>query len=98
MNNSFFIFYTLNRDATFLSLLDTFTSFVAGATVFSVMGFLAKSTGKEISDLIGDGEAGIAFIAYPTAIAEFKAPQVYKIKRFHDPKKIPNECSYYMNS
>jgi SNF family Na+-dependent transporter len=56
--------------------MDTITSLIAGITVFSVLGYLSEITGKEVPDIVGSGGTGIAFISYPTAIAEFPVPQV----------------------
>jgi len=56
--------------------MDTFTSLIAGITVFSVMGYLSVKTKKNIHEILHGGGSGIAFIAYPTAIAEFTYPQV----------------------
>jgi len=56
--------------------MDTFTSFLAGVTIFSILGNLAHETGKNVEDVV-DGGPGLAFISYPDAIAKFDiAPQV----------------------
>ena len=56
--------------------MDTFTSFLAGITIFSVLGNLAFETGKNVADVAGGGP-GLAFISYPDAIAKFNfVPQV----------------------
>ena len=56
--------------------MDTFTSLLAGITVFSVLGYLAQAYDKEVPDILGSGGTGIAFISYPAAIAEFPVAQV----------------------
>ena len=64
------------RDGIIISLMDTFTSFLAGITIFSVLGNLAFETGKNVADVAGGGP-GLAFISYPDAIAKFNfVPQV----------------------
>lgn len=62
-----------------ISIMDTFTSFLAGITVFSILGNLAHETGVNVSDVVSGGP-GLAFISYPDAIAKFDfVPQVYKL-------------------
>jgi len=58
--------------------MDTLTSFIAGITVFSVLGYLSVQTDPPlaIGDVLGSGGTAIAFISYPTAIAQFPVPQV----------------------
>lgn len=59
-----------------ISLMDTFTSFLAGITVFSILGNLAYESGVNVSDVVAGGP-GLAFISYPDAIAKFDVvPQV----------------------
>lgn len=69
--------HNIYRDATIVTTLDTFTSLLAGFTIFGILGHLAHEIG---TDNIGDvvkGGAGLAFISYPDAIARFKfLPQV----------------------
>lgn len=56
--------------------MDTFTSFLAGITIFSILGNLAHESGKNVSDVVSAG-TGLAFVSYPDAIAKFEyVPQV----------------------
>ena len=56
--------------------MDTFTSFLAGITIFSILGNLAHESGKNVSDVVSAG-TGLAFVSYPDAIAKFQyVPQV----------------------
>ena len=56
--------------------MDTFTSLLAGCTIFSVLGNLSHELGVPIAN-VTEGDAGLAFEAYPQAIAQFGwAPQV----------------------
>ena len=56
--------------------MDTFTSMLAGITVFSILGNLALESGKSVSD-VATGGAGLAFVSYPEAIGKFPGvPQV----------------------
>lgn len=54
-----------------MSLLDTFTSLLAGATIFGILGNLALKLNVGVSDVIKAGGPGLAFISYPEAIAKF---------------------------
>jgi len=60
----------INNNAFIISLADAGTSFLAGFTVFSVVGYLASTQGVSIAAL-GEQIAGpnLTFITYPTAIS-----------------------------
>jgi len=71
-----FILNGINRDALIISLMDTFTSLLAGCTIFAVIGYLAQESKTDISK-VTEGGTGLAFISYPEAISQFTwAPQV----------------------
>ncbi|KAF5889839.1 sodium- and chloride-dependent GABA transporter 2-like, partial [Clarias magur] len=59
-----------------LCVLNSCTSFVAGFVVFSVLGFMAEKLGVEIEDVARPGP-GLAFIAYPQAVAMMPLPQLW---------------------
>jgi solute carrier family 6 (neurotransmitter transporter, glycine) member 5/9 len=61
-----------------VTTLDTFTSLLAGFTIFGILGNLAHQMGGvPIQDVVGTGGTGLAFISYPDAIAKFDwVPQV----------------------
>ncbi|XP_055086353.1 ATP-binding cassette sub-family G member 4-like [Periophthalmus magnuspinnatus] len=61
-----------------LCLLNSGTSVLAGFAVFSVLGFMAKEQGVSISEVAESGP-GLAFIAYPQAIAMMPLPQLWAI-------------------
>lgn len=69
---------TVCRDSMIVTTMDTFTSLLAGFTIFGILGNLAHEKGeKDIGKVIGAGGTGLAFISYPDAIAKFEgAPQV----------------------
>lgn len=48
-----FNLFAIFRDAIILSCMDTFTSFLAGITAFSVIGNLMEVNGLEFSDIQG---------------------------------------------
>ena len=58
----------ITNNAFIISLADAGTSFLAGFTVFSVVGYLAGAQGVGITDL-GIGGPTLTFITYPTAIS-----------------------------
>ncbi|ODM96691.1 Sodium-dependent nutrient amino acid transporter 1 [Orchesella cincta] len=72
------------KDALIISFMDTFTSLLAGCTIFSVMGNLVEeSETLEFEDI--DGGPGLAFILYPQAITKFGStpfPQIFAVLFF----------------
>ena len=69
--------HNVYRDALIISFTDTFTSLLAGFTIFSVLGNLAFELEKDVKDVIQSG-AGLAFISYPMAIGKFSfMPQIF---------------------
>jgi solute carrier family 6 amino acid transporter-like protein 5/7/9/14 len=67
--------------ATVISSLDFVTSIIAGVVIFSILGALSKETGVPLSEIVEGGQ-GLAFIAYPTALARLPVPQVWSIMFF----------------
>lgn len=61
------------RDALVVSLLDTFTSMLAGTIIFGILGNLAHKMNMDVSEVVKSGGTGLAFISYPEAIAKFDA-------------------------
>ncbi|KAM9813891.1 solute carrier family 6 member 22, tandem duplicate 2 [Neosynchiropus ocellatus] len=64
------------RDCIYLCILNSSTSFVAGFAIFSVLGFMSKEQGVDIS-LVAESGPGLAFIAYPRAVALMPLPQLW---------------------
>jgi len=58
----------VHRDALITSLINSATSFIAGFVIFSVLGYMARASGKSIQDVATEGP-GLVFIVYPAAIA-----------------------------
>lgn len=60
-----------------VTTLDTFTSLMAGMTIFAILGNLAHNLNvDDIRTVIKSG-TGLAFISYPDAISKFEVvPQV----------------------
>ncbi|XP_067275610.1 sodium- and chloride-dependent GABA transporter 2-like isoform X1 [Pseudorasbora parva] len=66
------------RDCWWLCLLNSGTSLVAGFAVFSVLGFMAQEQGVPIEEVAESGP-GLAFIAYPQAVAMMPFPQLWSV-------------------
>ncbi|TKS71348.1 Sodium- and chloride-dependent GABA transporter 2 [Collichthys lucidus] len=66
------------KDCVYLCLLNSGTSFVAGFAIFSVLGFMAYEQNTDISKVAESGP-GLAFIAYPRAVAMMPLPQLWAI-------------------
>lgn len=67
-----------------VTTLDTFTSLMAGITIFGILGNLAHNLKIDnIGDVVKSG-AGLAFISYPDAIAKFDVVPQVKRDIFYD--------------
>ncbi|XP_037552330.1 sodium- and chloride-dependent GABA transporter 2-like [Nematolebias whitei] len=66
------------KDSFLLCLLNSSTSFLAGFAIFSVLGFMAEEQGVDISTVAQSGP-GLAFIAYPRAVAMMPFPQLWAV-------------------
>ncbi|XP_036838987.1 sodium- and chloride-dependent GABA transporter 2 isoform X5 [Oncorhynchus mykiss] len=66
------------KDCFSLCLLNSCTSFLAGFAIFSVLGFMAQEQGVDIADVAQSGP-GLAFIAYPRAVAMMPLPQLWAV-------------------
>ncbi|XP_071495211.1 sodium- and chloride-dependent glycine transporter 1-like [Diadema antillarum] len=56
------------RDALIVPVLNCATSIFAGFVIFSIMGYMAHELGKPVGEVV-DEQFGLAFIAYPEAVA-----------------------------
>ncbi|XP_068450306.1 sodium- and chloride-dependent GABA transporter 2-like [Clinocottus analis] len=66
------------KDTFVLCLVNGASSFVAGFAIFSVLGFMSYEQGLPISEVAATGP-GLAFIAYPRAVAMMPFPQLWAI-------------------
>ncbi|XP_075871330.1 sodium- and chloride-dependent GABA transporter 2-like [Nelusetta ayraudi] len=66
------------KDCLLLCLLNSATSLVAGFAVFSVLGFMAHKQGVPIAEVAESGP-GLAFIAYPQALAMMPLSQLWSV-------------------
>ncbi|XP_041812218.1 sodium- and chloride-dependent betaine transporter-like [Chelmon rostratus] len=64
------------KDSMWLCVLNSCTSFVAGFAVFSALGFMAHKQGIPINMVVESGP-GLAFIAFPQAVAMMPLPQLW---------------------
>jgi len=56
------------KDALLTSMINCVTSFLAGFVIFSVLGYMALRSGKDIDKVAAQGP-GLVFVVYPEAIA-----------------------------
>jgi len=56
------------KDALLTSIINSSTSFLAGFVIFSVLGYMAHRSGKDIREVATEGP-GLVFVVYPEAIA-----------------------------
>jgi solute carrier family 6 amino acid transporter-like protein 5/7/9/14 len=67
-------------DAMIVNTLHTFTSLLAGCTLFSILENLMHELRTTDIAKVGKGRIGLAFVSYPDAIAKFDiVPQVCNI-------------------
>ncbi|XP_026825947.1 sodium-dependent nutrient amino acid transporter 1-like isoform X1 [Ooceraea biroi] len=75
--------HNVYRDATIVTTLDTFTSLLAGCTIFAILGNLSHELAIEDIGAVVRGGTGLAFISYPEMIAKFTvAPQFFGVVFF----------------
>ncbi|XP_064649571.1 sodium-dependent serotonin transporter-like isoform X2 [Lineus longissimus] len=66
------------KDALITSSINCGTSFLSGFVVFSVLGYMSYSQGKEIQHVAEEGP-GLVFVAYPEAIATLHLSTLWAI-------------------
>lgn len=69
------------RDAFVVSLGNCLTSFFAGFVIFGIIGFMAHELGLPVDKVAVQG-AGLAFVAYPEAVARLPLSPVWSILFF----------------
>lgn len=75
--------HNILRDATIISLLDTFTSLFSGIIIFGILGNLAYENGTDDIKAVVQGGSGLAFVSYPNAISKFDVvPQLFAVLFF----------------
>ncbi|XP_072040552.1 sodium- and chloride-dependent creatine transporter 1-like [Amphiura filiformis] len=74
-NHNFF------RDGLVFTLVNSGTSIYAGLVIFSVLGFMAGQQGVTVAD-VAKGGPGLAFVAYPEAVAQMPIPHLWAVLFF----------------
>ncbi|GMT01331.1 hypothetical protein PENTCL1PPCAC_23505, partial [Pristionchus entomophagus] len=69
------------KDAVLVMFADCLMSIIGGVAVFSVLGFMADSSGKAVKDVV-PSPLSLAFVAYPEAISQMPAPIVWSLLFF----------------
>lgn len=66
-----------------VTTLDTFTSLIAGCTIFGILGNLAHELGTTDISKVVRGGTGLAFVSYPDALSRFNiVPQLFAVLFF----------------
>ncbi|MFV0575159.1 MAG: sodium-dependent transporter [Vibrio sp.] len=65
----------INNNAMMTVLINCGFSMLAGVMIFSVLGYMADSQGKALTDVVSAG-VGLAFVTIPTAINLLPAPYI----------------------
>lgn len=69
------------KDVWLLSAFNSGTSFISGFAIFSILGYMAGERNMNIEEVAESGP-GLAFIAYPRAVALLPCPQLWAILFF----------------
>lgn len=68
-------------DSIVVCIINCLTSILAGFAIFSILGHMALVSGKKVSEVVDEG-FGLAFIAYPDALAKLPVSPLWSILFF----------------
>ena len=68
-------------DARIFPLLNSGTSIFIGFVIFSIIGFMAHSTGRAVSEVVTHGP-GLVFVVYPSAVVNMPLAPVWSVLFF----------------
>ncbi|XP_059157975.1 sodium- and chloride-dependent neutral and basic amino acid transporter B(0+)-like isoform X2 [Physella acuta] len=66
------------RDSIMVPIINCLTSFYAGFAIFSILGYMAETTGVAVENVTTDGQ-GLIFVAYPEALSQLPVPQLWSV-------------------
>ena len=69
------------KNTCIIVCVNAFTSIFSGLVVFSVVGFMAHTVGKDIKDVVDQGP-GLVFVVYPAALASMPSSQLWSVLFF----------------
>ena len=70
-----------HRDAVIIAIGNSVTSFFSGFVVFSILGYMANISDKQVKDVFAPGP-GLAFIVYPEVVSRIPGSQFWSLLFF----------------
>lgn len=70
------------KDTLLLAIGDMLTSLLAGAMVFSMVGFVAKKIGRSVDQVLTEEGVGLAFIVLPDGLGQMNLSYIWSFAYF----------------